>query len=314
MACHFLVVTDGSFLSDYSAAYLGGMYGGLEDMEFTVLHVAEPAPSWMYGRAVTAKGAAESLKKAEEVAEKNAERAAAMVEHTANLLAGQGFRPENIRKVVLPRGGSVAATIMSYAKKGLYDAVLAGRRGIGHVMSYFIGSVSYNMLQIMKDVPVWFLEEPIESRKVLVALDNCGECMKVADHAAYVFRDVRDVEITLFHVVHTLVPGVHYGRRGDFADIDSFYDELRADAVKEVFPMARGIFESNGFDMDRVNIRIEKSGRSVAVELMSEFSRGGYGTLVMGRRGVGGWEAMFPGSVSDRVMHSDIKGCIAIAG
>jgi nucleotide-binding universal stress UspA family protein len=66
--------------------------------------------------------------------------------------------------------------------------------------------------------------------------------------------------------------------------------------------------------MDRVNIRVEKSGRSVAVELMSEFSRGGYGTLVMGRRGVGGWEAMFPGSVSDRVMHSDIKGCIAIAG
>ena len=314
MAYHFLVATDGSHLADYSAEYLGFMYGALKDTEITVLHVTEPAPTWMYGSAVTSKGMAESIKKSRQIAEKDAEEASKIVEHTSMLLKRNGFKPENIKTVIMQRGQSSAAAIINYAKKGLFDAVLAGRRGLGHMMSYFIGSVSYNMLQIMKDVPVWFMEQPIYSKRVLVALDNCEECMKVADHAAYVFKDVEGVEITLLHVIHGLVPGLRSERAGGFQDVEDLYGELRADTEREIFPAVKEIFEDNGFDMERVKIKLEKCGRPIAGEVVSEFVSGGYGTLVMGRRGISGWEAMFPGSVSDRIMHSDIKGCIAIAG
>lgn len=309
---HFLIATDGSYLADYCFDYVGRMYGEVPGVKITVIHVSEKVSAAFCGGVMTAKAMSQSMKKAEEDEKNIARESERILERSKSLLEHSGFESGNIETVTLKKGQSVSSTLVKYATKGLFDAVLAGRRGLGHVMSYFIGSVSYNMLQTVNKIPVWFLEKPIDSRRVLVAIDNCEQCMRVADHAAYVFRNVKDVEITLLHVVHGLIPGLHKSSEISLDDYKNFNNELAEDALRDIIPGVKDIFQSNGFDMKRVNVVVEKCSSSVASELVAEYKKGGYGTIVMGRRGISGWEAMFPGSVSDRLTHSEIQGCLAI--
>ena len=74
----------------------------------------------------------------------------------------------------------------------------------------------------------------------------------------------------------------------------------------------RNIFRDAGFNPKSVEIKIKKGSTGVTQDIFTEYEDGEYGTLVIGRRGVGGWEAIFPGSVSNRLLHTHTKGALWI--
>ena len=97
-----------------------------------------------------------------------------------------------------------------------------------------------------------------------------------------------------------------------FDEIEKFVAEASEKEVKALLSGTKEIFVSAGVDPSCVDVKIKHGSTGVASDIMHEYKNGGYGTLVIGRRGIGGWEAIFPGSVSNKLMNSVEKGAVWI--
>nr|WP_258539244.1 universal stress protein [Dissulfurirhabdus thermomarina] len=173
-----------------------------------------------------------------------------------------------------------------------------------------MGSVTYGLVQQLHDLPLWLVDTPARSRRVLLALDNCEPCLKVVDHAAHMLAGIPGLELTILHVIPRFQP---FFSKADTVALDAL-DSLsirRAEAtLRPLLERASGILREAGVDPGAVSIKVKRGGTSAYKEILTEFRGGGFGTLVVGRRGVGGWEALFPGSVSDRLLHGLRNGAL----
>jgi nucleotide-binding universal stress UspA family protein len=72
--------------------------------------------------------------------------------------------------------------------------------------------------------------------------------------------------------------------------------------MQEVLTEALGKLEKIGFSRDRVTTKIVTGVASRAKAIVEEAKAGGYGTIVVGRRGLSRVEEFFMGRVSNKVI------------
>jgi nucleotide-binding universal stress UspA family protein len=69
------------------------------------------------------------------------------------------------------------------------------------------------------------------------------------------------------------------------------------------FEEAITILTNSGFSQDRITTKLISGVGSRAGAIVEEAKRGGYGTIVMGRRGISKVEEFFMGRVSNKVIN-----------
>jgi len=74
------------------------------------------------------------------------------------ILTGAGFREADLKTEIEPAGADVAQEILAKAEEGGYDTIALGRRGMGRVRQFFIGSVSNKVVQHARGRTVWIVE------------------------------------------------------------------------------------------------------------------------------------------------------------
>ncbi len=310
---HILAATDGSVCAHRALQYAAALYRAVEDVDITLITVAEPVPGYLQAGFSSASGELARLDRLDEFMSRREDECRRILASGVRQLKKAGFPEDRIDRKEIVQSLGIARTILFEARLGKYDAVLAGRRGLGNVAAYFAGSVSRELVEHGKNTPVWLVDEPgNDPRHVLVAVDACEECLRVLDHAAFALAGIDGVKITVFHVIPSFRPFISSEERMNFDEIEKFVADTSEKEVKALLAGTEDIFASSGIDPSFVEIKIKHGSTGVASDIMHEYSSGKYGTLVVGRRGIGGWEAIFPGSVSSRLMNSVNKGAVWI--
>ena len=310
---HILAATDGSTCAHRALAYLAELYRDIEDVNVTLITVARPIPRYLQAGFSNASRELGRLDKLDEFLDLRETECRRILKAGKRKLVEAGFPQERIATKEIVQGQGIARDILMEARTGRYDAVLAGRRGLGNVAAYLAGSVSRELVEHGKNIPVWLADEPNnEPHHVLVAVDACELCLRVLDHAAFALSGMDRVRLTILHIIPRFNPFISSEEKVEFREIEKFVADTSENEVRKLLADTRDIFTDAGFDPSRVEIKIRRGSRGVAHDIMHEYRKGGYGTLVIGRRGIGGWEAVFPGSVSAKLMNSVDRGAIWI--
>ncbi|MGE4291640.1 MAG: universal stress protein [Desulfovibrio sp.] len=198
------------------------------------------------------------------------------------MLTAGGFDEKRICIKCVPQSGTRVEDILQEGERGLYDAVVLGKRGLARLEQLVEQSVTEEVIKRNTTVPIWICRNPDEDRSgVLICLDGSDASYRIADHAAFMLALEPHHPATLLQVRSAR----------DTVDVES------------IFRRAREILRENGVAEDRIDERVLTGGRPAPVILdMAEL--GGYAAIAVGRTGAGKGllGRLFLGSVSRELM------------
>jgi nucleotide-binding universal stress UspA family protein len=218
-------------------------------------------------------------------------RVEALASEARKIACDAGISEDAIHVDIKRRERGIARDILSEAQRG-YDAVALGRRGENPSPALPIGSVANKIAHRLHHFPVWIVGEPdFPSSRVVVALDGSEGARRALDHAAAMVGP----QCSTFCLLHAI--------RGSDLAAGGFEGKGFADAGRLKSPAQERPCKaelSMKVQMDRwlssltggiagnpgMTSRIVTGVPSRAAAIMQEAAAGGYGTVVVGRRGV----------------------------
>jgi len=139
--------------------------------------------------------------------------------------------------------------------------------------------------------------------QILLAYDNSQQALRAVEYVGQMFGRVDNVKVTLYGV---------YDKVPEYDMIDTpFTDQVKArisnlertrDKGRDNLDEAKKHLVRMGFAEDQVKIKYAEKNKGVAKDIIDEVKRGGYGTVVLGRKGVSNLTGMLFGSVSSGVI------------
>ncbi len=229
------------------------------------------------------------------------------MERSRQLLVDQGVLREAVDVKIKDREVGIARDIAREAQKD-YDAVVLGRWGISKIKDLVWGSIANKVVGHLVQSPLWVVGGSPQPGKYLVAMDGSDEAMRAVDYAGTMLAG-SDCTVTLFHVLRGL-EFLSLGFEGAFVPSPEVLggEEIKAEfqraeeAIKTVCNQAIDRLEQAGLKGDQINTKIVSGAASRAKAIVEEAKNEGYGTIVVGRRGLSRVEEFFMGRVSSKVI------------
>ena len=170
------------------------------------------------------------------------------------------------------------------------------------------GSIANKLVGHLVQSPLWVVGGSPEPGKYLVAMDASEEAMRAVEYVGTMLAG-SDCLVTLFHVLRSF-EYLSLGFEGAFVPGpevlggEELKDEFQRaeEAIKTVCNQARNSLEKAGLRGDQIKRKIVTGALSRAKAIVEEAKKEGYGTIVLGRRGLSRVEEFFMGRVSSKVM------------
>ena len=216
------------------------------------------------------------------------------------MLLDAGHAEPAVEIKIQNRKKGVARDIIIEAQKG-YDAVLVRRRGATALKNIIVGSVTHKLLEKLSFVPLLIAGRKPINKKVLLAVDGSPCATKAVQFVADILGPFGNYQVKLVHVV----------RGGDALEIDA----LKANGIDEtesIFKAAMDILTAAGFDPKNISTKTITGVLSRAGAIVNKAEKGGWGTIVVGRRGLSHVSDFFMGRVSNKVVHAGRKNTVWI--
>jgi len=220
---------------------------------------------------------------------------------------GRGVPEESIAVRIQDRKVGVARDIVREAQNG-YDAVVVGRWGLSKLKDLVWGSIADKLVAHLIHIPLWVVGGSPTVGKLLLAVDSSEETLGIFDYVAAMLEST-ECQVTLLHVLRGF-EFLSAGYEGsllsteeviDFGDLKDEFKQSEK-AIQEVFEKFREKFVKAGLERERVTTKIVTGAPSRAKAIVEEAKAHGYGTIVVGRRGLSRVEEFFMGRVSSKVM------------
>jgi len=262
----------------YGVRFVGNFFANKDNLNITLLYIT-PRSMGEWGNDV---GMELQMRKAE--AEGRQALDAAKVH-----LVKSGFDPDQVITKLQGRRISKVMEIIQEGGKGLYDAVVLGRRGLSWLEQAFEESVTKSLLDRSVDFPIWICRRPeMDRQHVLACVDGSPASDRMVDHIAYILLQETDQAVTLMAV----------GRKGQIADKD----------VNAILSRARDVLLDRGFSPERIRLQGMEEG-AAAKAIMKEADDKGFAAVAVGRTGTGQGllKRIFVGSVS-QALFQELQG------
>jgi len=305
-----LVAVDGSVYSSNTLHYLEQLFVDVKDIHLHLLSVI-PCSSLLAGHEWL--DDLELLSKLSPEARKRYAAAKKYLNDSVDRLARHGIaRNQTTTEIKLSRT-NVASDIIDTARKGLYDALVIGRRGVSKIEELIMGSVSSTVFQKDHDVPIWIVDGQVNSHTFLVPVDGSEFSLKAVDHLSFILTDNPYAEITLFHSAAMFAQKQSLGFNecthyltDEFCRIHSQDEDIHFRAPQE-------ILENNGFPAQRIHRLLTRKGMYPSRQIVRQALIDDFGTVVMGRRDGEMSKGVF-GSVTEKVVAMGDNTAIWIVG
>ncbi len=195
-----------------------------------------------------------------------------------------GFNPGSVTTKIGRQKEGIARDIIAEARQG-YDVVVIGRGKASTEEGTPLGSVASKILGAATSFSLWLIGGKPNSDKVLIAMDSSEGGLGAVKHAGLMLNQSNN-SMTLFHAIR----GISISTEG-MEDIfpEAYRQQLMNDAESEIQPalqLAREHLKKLDIAGERVSTKILTSVKSRAAAIVQEAKQGGYGTIVVGRRGI----------------------------
>ncbi|MCP4195522.1 MAG: universal stress protein [Proteobacteria bacterium] len=277
-----LLAIDGSEQAFNAVHYMSSFFP-MKNLEVVIFHVMAPRPTYLMEMEYNP-----STVYVSDLLEKWSEQVQQEVEEyeskARQILMDQGALQEAVHVEIKKREINVAKDIIKEAEND-YDALVVGSRGINPLKGILLGSIATKLVSHMTDTPVWVVEGTPKAGKVLLAMDSSEGAMKALYHLCAMAKDT-EWDVTLFHA--------------DMVPEGQSYDSTSS--IEAFFAEAALILEKEGFRPEQITTKVARGVSSRAGAIIEEARIGGYGTIVVGRRGLSKVKEFFIGRVSNKVV------------
>jgi nucleotide-binding universal stress UspA family protein len=202
------------------------------------------------------------------------------------MLQVAGFPKESIEVKIHNRKQGFARDIAKEAERG-YDGVLVGRKGMSNLKDLVLGSIATKLIEKISSVPILVVGKNPQTGSVLLALDGSDNATRAVDYVGKILGG-SDYEARLIHVIRS--------------DNPEYVNERKME-MNGVFDEARAALIISGFNPVRITTKIITGAGSRAAAVAREAEKGGYGTIVVGRRGLSRVKDFLMGRVSNKLIH-----------
>ena len=169
-----------------------------------------------------------------------------------------------------------------------------------------MGEVSSKLLEYCRVCPVWVVEGKVTSNRVLVAIDSSDNALRAVDHVGFMLAGT-DAPVTLFHTMRHLRRFVPQEVLDEAPELEELWKTKAGQEIEPFMNKAKEMLLQAGLNESQITKKVVDGSRSAASDILDEARNNGYGTIVMGRRGLSGVREFFMGSVSSKVLHSSTR-------
>ena len=207
------------------------------------------------------------------------------MEKARRLFLDQNAPEDAVRIKIQERKVGIARDII-YESQNDYHGVVVGRWGMSQLKDFLSGSIANKLIGRLINVPLCVVGGTPQIGKILVAIDASEGAMRAIDYVGDMV-DSLHWEVTIFHAVR---------------DLDREELNRAEKSMEYVFEKASGHLEKAGFNSNQITTRMITGVPSRAGAIIVEALKDGYGTIVVGRRGLSHVEEFFMGRVSNKVI------------
>ncbi len=252
--------------------FLGGFIKRKEEFKITLFYTAPRATTDLAKSAEEAR----EIKKLEDFYLNRGRKA---LDSAFKELIRYGFSLEQVEEKLVVRRFGKAMDIIQEAEKGLYDAVVLGRRGLSFIEELADESVTKAMLEQDVTIPMWICKGHHKGGKdVLVCVDGSEPSLRTVEHIALILEDQPEHNIVLATVQQ------HGQGLGE---------------IEEIFERSKDVIEGLKIEPSRVKEKVLR-GDNISGTILDEIHSSNYAMVATGRSGKGRglFERLFIGSVS----------------
>lgn len=304
-----LMLVDGSERTIQTANYIKDFMPVGEKSRIVLFHVLCGLPEEyreMLQNPTCAK--AEAVLKGRELQERG--KVLETLEQAKRILIAGGFSEQSVEIKLHCREKSVAQDIIEEAKKG-YTAVVLRRRGLGALKNMILGSVAVKLLQVIDFIPVVLVGQASPTKKILLAVDASPPSMKAVDFLGALLGG-RGYAVGIFHAIVGLgairfCPTEGGSPPQPEAELPESCIEAFQFKVVQLFRAVKAKLLEAGFAADQITPKVLSGVHSRSEAIVDEAEAGGYGSIVVGRRGLSRVDAFFMGRVSHAVVYEGKK-------
>jgi nucleotide-binding universal stress UspA family protein len=298
MGKKIMLAVDDSVHSKHTVAYAARISSAVKVLHIVLFHVQPMISLFLQDEARKSMKANAELEK---VRKSNDEKAHRLLNGYKDEMVQMGIDADCIERVTLPRKLGLAKDIINFAQERRYDAIVVGRRGLSHLQEKIMGSVTAELVEHSKVIPVWVIDGKVTSNKILIAVDGSEYSLRAVDHVSFIVGDNEDTYLTFFHIKAS---GADFSKiefdaekSGELEKIiargnQKFVDEFHARAMQKL--------KDAGIGEDRFEIRVAERVKNVGKAILDKTSKEDFGTIVIGRSGIS--KSFFMGSVSRYVI------------
>lgn len=292
-----LLPVDDSIHSRDAIRYAVRISSAIKNLTFTLFHVQPPISHFLLEEAKT-----DGLKQLDlkRLCQKHEEASRALLDKCRKSMMDIGVNPDHMQIVTQPRKLGKAKDIIEYAQQGNYDAIVVGRRGISMLQETFSGSITSNLLEHSRIIPVWVIDGQITSTRIMIAVDGSESSLRAVDHLCFMTAGNPDIAITLFHVVPRFSDFCPIEIKEPNGSIEKILIQGDKRCIDNFYAVALQRFKEAGFQGSQIHLKMAECLYNIGSVIVEEARAGDFGTVVVGRRGSG--NAFFMGSVSRSVL------------
>jgi nucleotide-binding universal stress UspA family protein len=291
------MATDGSERSFDASVYLGKMLS--KQAEIVLFHVMTEAPDAF--RDVSADPLTEQENYPLSIWKTSQEEVIdEFMTVACDILIASGFPKEAMSVKTQTMRSGVSIDIL-YESKQNYDILVVGRTGISKIENITLGSVASKLIDVVDHPPIIVVGENIKSKKILIAIDGSTGSMNAVRCAAALL-DPAKCEILLCHVIRPL-SAQRMGAK------ELFLPKHEADWIaanqKKILPVineAKRRLRKAGLSEEQISSEILTHQKSRAAAIVNAATKGGYDTIVLGRRGLTAAGEFKIGRVSRKIL------------
>ena len=217
-----------------------------------------------------------------------------------DILIASGFPKEAISvKTQILRSG-VARDILNESHQN-YDMLVVGRTGISKIENITLGSVASKLVDVVAHPPIIVVGENTKSKKIIIAIDGSTESMK-AVRCAGALLDPATCEILLCHVIRPLSVQQMGAKELFLPKHEVEWISANQRKIIPVINEAKRHLKEAGLSEEQISSEILIYQKSRAAAIVKTASKGGYDTIVLGRRGLTAVGEFQIGRVSRKIL------------
>lgn len=215
-----------------------------------------------------------------------------VVDRARDALAESGVTDDRLAVVCEGKCRDPSDALLELASKEGCETLAVGRRGPDRVERKFIGTLAYQLVHTAENRPLWVIDPRVSSHDVLIAVVGAPISRRVVEHTVKYFGHLRERRFTFFHVLPPLPPQY-------WDDARILNEKERKDREKTIKQWMNGYVEEVekianegkeklikvGIPEENITLKVQAQDKGIARDILAELEGGGYGILVLGRKG-----------------------------